>query len=171
MTYKTHLSTALVITLPIMTTTNTLEVASIAALSLGCFFLDIDEPNSWIGRRTRGVSDLINRIFGHREITHSIIGLTIIAGCAMLLVHFTPLPAMASIYFIAGCTLHLVTDSFSKSGVKWLWPKKKRFQSGFNKIYYITGGVVEKIVFTATLIFLAWYFYNFVEMDVLVWVR
>jgi len=151
-TYKTHLATALAVTLPVMIITNTLEISAIAAVSLGCLAPDIDEPRSWIGRRTRGLSDFIGRMFGHRGMTHSIIGLavaTLFVGIPVL--HFE-FPHMPLIYFALGYFLHLLSDSFSKSGIPWLWPLKKRFQSGRGKFYYITGDRRETIVFAISLI-------------------
>ncbi|WP_251647980.1 metal-dependent hydrolase [Niallia sp. MER 6] len=59
MQYKTHLSTSLVV-------------------ALGAVFPDIDEPYSWIGSRTRGISDLIKGFFGHRGLKHSLMGLFIV---------------------------------------------------------------------------------------------
>ncbi len=40
---------------------------------VGALLPDIDEPNSSIGRKTIGLSNILNIIFGHRGITHSLL--------------------------------------------------------------------------------------------------
>ena len=72
MKYKTHLTTSLAVALPVLASTGNLTVGNVIAVSFGALLPDIDEQHSWIGRRTRGVSDLMNTVFGHRGITHSI---------------------------------------------------------------------------------------------------
>ncbi|MBJ8096487.1 metal-dependent hydrolase, partial [Bacillus cereus] len=47
-------------------------------VSFGALLPDIDEQQSWIGRKTRGVSDLLNPVIGHRGITQSLLGLVLV---------------------------------------------------------------------------------------------
>ena len=156
MTYKTHLLTSLVVALPVMAATDTLAVGNIAALSLGAILPDIDEPGSWIGRRTRGISDLMKRIFGHRGLTHSLIAVGVVTLLMLSLTVFLSLPLAVVIAFVTGYFLHIFEDSFSKSGVAWLLPfKPRKFQSGFGKVYYTTGGLMEWIFFGCMVIALA----------------
>lgn len=155
MQYKTHLTTSLAITLPIMVSTNTLTLGNIAAMSLGALFPDIDEPHSWIGCRTRGISDLLNSFFGHRGITHSLPGLTLVLLTLVLMVSILDFNASTAVYFILGYALHLVEDSFSKSGIKWLTPfSDTQFYSGMGVIYYTTGSIIENFIFLTTVIIL-----------------
>ncbi|MBU4643267.1 metal-dependent hydrolase, partial [Bacillus toyonensis] len=54
---------------------------------------------------------------------------------------------------VFGYCLHIIEDSFSVSGVKWLLPfSKKRYQSGFHVISYRTGGWAEMGVFLISVI-------------------
>lgn len=99
MQYRTHLATSLVVSLPIMATTDTLTVASITAVGLGAVFPDIDEPHSWIGCRTRGISDFLNKVFGHRGITHSLLGILIVFLTIVLMVNLSEFRALTGLFF------------------------------------------------------------------------
>jgi len=131
-----------------MAVTDTFAVGAIAAVALGSLFPDIDEPNSWIGKRTMGISKVMNWLFGHRGITHSLFGALAIAAIFMLIANIFTVPAIVFAYFMMGYLLHLFGDSFSKSGVPWLLPFcKKNYQSGFGYVYYVTGKSSEMAVF------------------------
>lgn len=154
MQYRTHLTTSLAISLPIMGATGTLSIGSIGALALGTVFPDIDEPHSWIGSRTRGVSDVIHLIFGHRGLTHSLVGLILAFLTVLLMATLTSFNLMTGMYFVIGYGLHLIEDSFSKSGVKWLLPlTDKSFQFG-NGFYYTTGGFIENLILLGSVVIL-----------------
>jgi len=155
MQYRTHFVTSLAVSLPLMTSTETLSIGSVVALGLGAVFPDIDEPHSWIGCRTRGLSDILNKIFGHRGLTHSLFGLIIVFLTITLMVTLTHFKAVYGLYFMIGYGLHLIEDSFSKSGIKWLLPlSKKNFQSGIGVFYYRTGSMVENLIFIGTVLIL-----------------
>ncbi|MEC3226116.1 metal-dependent hydrolase [Bacillus thuringiensis] len=147
MKYKTHITTSLAVALPVLASTGNLTVGNVIAVSFGALLPDIDEQHSWIGRRTRGVSDLMNTVFGHRGITHSLLGLVLVLIPILFAVGMTPLSFTNGMCIFAGYFLHLVEDSFSKKGIKWLLPlSNKTFQSGFNIIYYSYNGIAEKII-------------------------
>ncbi|MGG4263753.1 metal-dependent hydrolase [Peribacillus simplex] len=155
MQYRTHLATSLVVTLPIMAATDTLAIGSIAAVALGAVFPDIDEPHSWIGCRTRGISDVLNKVFGHRGITHSLVGILVVFLTIVLMIGLTDFKAILGLYFILGYILHIVEDSFSKSGVKWLTPlSDQSFQSGMGVVWYRTGSIVENFIFLGSVLIL-----------------
>lgn len=143
----------MVIALPVLAFTDALTVTNIAAVGLGALLPDIDEPNSFIGRRTRGVSDLIHAVFDHRGMTHSLVGIAFTSILMLLLANFTPIPFITALCVVFGYCLHIIEDSFSVSGVKWLLPfSKKRYQSGFHVISYRTGGWAEMGVFLISVI-------------------
>lgn len=54
------------------------------AVALGSLLPDIDEPNSLLGEKTLGVSNLIQSIFGHRGFTHSLC-FVVLLGILLLL--------------------------------------------------------------------------------------
>uniref|UniRef100_UPI003F4912DD metal-dependent hydrolase n=1 Tax=Bacillus multifaciens TaxID=3068506 RepID=UPI003F4912DD len=157
MQYRTHLTTSFAVCLPILAATGTLTAGNVIAVGIGALLPDIDEPHSWIGRRTRGVSDLMNGVFGHRGITHSLFGIALVLIPIIFAVGMTPLPFITGMCVLAGYCLHLIEDSFSISGIKWLLPlSNKRFQSGLHLIYYRTGGIAEfGILIVSTLILMA----------------
>ncbi len=155
MQYKTHIAVSLVIGLPVMEATDTLSVSAVLALTLGATFPDVDEPHSWIGRRTRGISDFIHALFGHRGITHSLMGLLFISLVTLLLTNIVGINVLFGVYFVLGYALHLLEDSFSKSGIAWLQPfKKKKYKSGLGVVYYKTGGLVEKLILVISVLVL-----------------
>jgi len=157
MTYKTHFATSLSVGLPIMDATGTVGVGAIVALALGALLPDIDAPGSWIGRRTRGLSDLSGKLCGHRGITHSLVAVAFIALLTVPLILFLSLSIPVVVALVGGYFLHLAGDSFSKSGIAWLRPFSKRnYQSGFRRVYYNTGSGVEMIVLVVASLFLAW---------------
>ncbi|ARJ25794.1 hypothetical protein B7492_32685 (plasmid) [Bacillus mycoides] len=147
MKYKTHLTTSLAVALPVLASTGNLTVGNVIAVSFGALLPDIDEQHSWIGRRTRGVSDLMNMVFGHRGITHSLFGLVLVLIPILFAIGMTPLSFTNGMCILAGYFLHLVEDSFSKKGIKWLLPLSNRnFQSGFHVFYYSYNGIAEKMI-------------------------
>lgn len=155
MLYKTHLATSLALALPIMATTNTLSIGSIAALSLGLAFPDIDEPYSYIGCRTRKISNILNKIWGYKGIAHSLFGLILVSLTLGLMINIIHFNAVVGSYFILGYALHLVQDSFSKVGIRWFWPfSDYKFHSGKEIVYYTTGGKIEKLILIVSILIL-----------------
>ncbi|WP_208558935.1 metal-dependent hydrolase [Marinilactibacillus kalidii] len=153
MRYKTHLATTLAITLPVMDSAQALTMSGVALLAVGAVFPDIDEPNSYIGRRLKGVSGGVKGLFGHRGLTHSLVGLIAISYLFYIIAQWLSFPVELIQWFSLGYLAHLIEDSFSKKGIAWLQPfSKKSFQSGFKIIYYSTGGLAEQVIFFVSLV-------------------
>jgi inner membrane protein len=97
-------------------------------LFLGSLLPDIDHPQSYLGRRTIPLSVLINKCFGHRGFTHSILSLTLLGVASAVWWGSNPL-------FFGGLLIgyfsHLLGDMTTVSGIPLLYPKKKRY--GFVK--------------------------------------
>jgi len=150
MRYRTHIASTLAIGVPLLIHTNSFTIASAAALTVGSVFPDIDEPHSYIGARTRGISDIIGGVFGHRGITHGLAGLIISTLTLFIANRFFGFNNAVVFWFGFGYLAHLIEDSFSKSGVAWLQPlSKDSLQFGFNKLYYVTGSLVETVIMYA----------------------
>ncbi|PGZ34560.1 hypothetical protein COE50_06105 [Bacillus anthracis] len=169
MQFRTHLTTSLAVALPVLAVTDTLTLTNITAVCLGALLPDIDEPNSFIGQRTRGVSDLIHAVFDHRGMTHSLVGIAVTSILMLLIAGVTPLSFITALCVIFGYCLHIIEDSFSVSGVKWLLPfSKKRYQSGFHVISYRTGGWAEMGVFFVSIVLIGmemkWFGMNHLQM-------
>lgn len=147
MLYKTHLAATYALALPLLASTDSLTVGNLIAVGIGSLFPDIDHPKSFIGNRTRGISDGIGFLFGHRGLAHSILGVLFFLFASRSLISLLQLPYEWGIWFIAGYIAHLIEDSFSKNGVAWLQPVyNKRIQSGFKVVYYRTGKLGETIL-------------------------
>lgn len=102
-------------------------------------FPDIDSKFSKVGKGK--IFRLIQIFLKHRGILHSFIFLL---GASLLLFLFFPIMALP---FFVGYGIHLISDSFTVSGIRLFYP--------LNTVYYSvikTGGSVEKIIFILFLI-------------------
>lgn len=116
---------------------------------------DIDHYRSKLGRLIPLISGPIYLTFGHRTITHSILGLvlmTVIGGVVG--------GAYGASLVAAGVVSHLLVDGISHSsryygrgnaGVPLLWPLPRRFGLRLVRV----GGIVEHLVVTPVLIIAA----------------
>lgn len=89
---------------------------------LGAALPDIDHPKSHLGRRFRVTSRFINRTFGHRTLTHSLV---FCFGVGYLLVQRNTSVGVGA---FCGILSHILLDMltpFSK-GVALFYPIKKR---------------------------------------------
>ena len=75
---KTHITTTLALGLPLMSLTNELTLVNVGVLAVGSLLPDIDHPSSYLGKRHKMVSGVTNKAFGHRVITHSLLGFILI---------------------------------------------------------------------------------------------
>lgn len=98
---------------------------------LGGVLPDIDHPNSTIGKKVKPLAKQINKIFGHRTITHApslyMLLLFIFLKC------MEKIPEEISIYlnyillglFVGVCS-HLIGDMFTKGGIPMFYPITKK---------------------------------------------
>jgi len=140
MTVSTHVSTALAwSSVAILIYSKTYGDISLdfitgfyTTLIFGVVFPDIDEPESWIGRRTIIISNIIKFIFGHRGFTHTLIFtiLLLIIGLIYIDIYIGLNSKMIYMLygFVAGVFLHIIGDAHTKGGVPLLLPfSKKKF--------------------------------------------
>lgn len=131
MRFKTHLAFGLLVAF---------VLKNYYSISMLCFFLvvllsvlaDIDLHTSFIGKRLKGLSYLIELFFKHRGFFHS---LWIPAILYLILVNYSLELA------IFGYLGHILLDLFTEKGVALLWPFL-RIKGEIN-----TGGLSEKIFF------------------------
>ncbi len=107
----------------------------------GSLIPDIDEPNSKIGSKVTGISKSTKAIFGHRTITHSLLGVIIFGLIVNHFVDLFSLPDFITTYFILGYLSHLLGDIFTISGVPLFYPLSKKYAIPIVK----TGGKMERI--------------------------
>lgn len=123
--------------------TNTpLIISPLIICSLSALVPDIDEPKSKLGNKLKIISYPIKIIFGHRTITHSLIGLILISVVGYLFIPFYQ-------FIILGYLSHLIADLLSDYGIPIFYPiSKERF---FFQIFK-TGGIRENIFFLTLLV-------------------
>jgi inner membrane protein len=117
MRFRTHLAFGVFVSVAFASLTQISDkwIFSLGLL-LGSVLPDLDLQTSWIGRRVRPVSWLFNTLLGHRGILHSIWALIPIAALC-----WVSMPMLA-IGFVTGFISHLLIDSTTTKGIRWLWP-------------------------------------------------
>ncbi|WP_396388742.1 metal-dependent hydrolase [Cytobacillus firmus] len=83
------------------------HIGYVIGLTFGSLLPDIDEPNSYIGKRSFGLASYVKRKYGHRGITHSLF----IWSLLSLICSFYPSPFTIGISL--GYIFHLIGDFFS----------------------------------------------------------
>lgn len=148
------------------------------ALSIGAIFPDIDEPNSMLGKKTLGISNLLKAIFGHRGFTHSLIFVSLLA---LLLFSLSFIPSIQSLTlfspplillcisgFILGCLLHILGDMMTYSGVPIFLPFNLKNYHTLPKILrFKTGGKMDYLIATFSLMLFAFINAELLGMDIL----
>lgn len=108
---------------------------------VGALLPDICHGGSTMGRMFPFVSKIINKLFGHRSFTHSLLFLFLVA---MLMDSIVPYKSITE-GLLLGMVSHFVLDMATKKGIKLFFPIKivVRFP-----LTTKTGGKVEKVVCT-----------------------
>ena len=112
---------------------------------------DIDIPTSKVGRPLYFLSVPLERRFGHRTITHSVIGVAILAVLASPLYFTYPLYFWA---IMGGYWSHIQIDMANIRGVDLFWPSSIRVvMPGKIKFRLEVGSKAEMIVLCSMLVF------------------
>jgi len=139
-----------------------------AANMVGGLAPDIDQPSAKLYSNIRGgsiLAKIIDPLLGsHRLLSHSILGLVLFGFLSRLLLDASKgvlLVNMDIVWwaFMIGFVSHLITDSFTKEGVPWLFPIPIRF--GIPPLRFLrlkTGGAMEKSVIFPGLLLINGYF-------------
>ena len=134
---------------------------------LGGLAPDIDQPTSSLWQRVRAGSilgRLVHPLFGgHRYISHSLVGIFLFGYITHLFgkaLGTVLLVDMNLVWwsFMIGYVSHLITDSFTRDGVPWLFPIP--INIGIPPLRFLrfkTGGVVEKSFVFPMLLFINGY--------------
>lgn len=148
MRYHTHVVTSLALGACIASYASfPFTIGYASGVVIGSVLPDIDEPKSFIGRRSLGVSNQVKKAYGHRGMTHSVLVWAVIAA-----VFIAQSPSLFTYGFIIGYLLHIVEDFFSVQGVPLFWPiQTKRYKSF---ITYRTAGLLEKLIYYASFVML-----------------
>lgn len=147
MTYKTHVSTGLTFSAVVFLLIYQIEfqplliIFLIIPTILGSSSPDLDTPTGELWDKIPAgsiLAKIINPIFvgGHRHLSHSLMGMIIIAALYLLLLKivFWTIPALNTINvnlvylsFIIGYGSHLFADLFTEMGVPLLFPLPYHF--------------------------------------------
>lgn len=151
MLWYTHIAigaAAGIYALPVVGATGKEALISIGISAAAALIPDIDAPYSAIGRKQPITSKTVNLVFGHRGVTHSLLGCAVAAALLKAVLpaaiwHFKK-------FLLAGYISHILADMLTPAGVPVLWPVKKRFRVPLAT----TGGFVEKIIFAVAAAFI-----------------
>lgn len=139
------------------------QPATLAAVlvgsSLAALLPDIDQPASVIWDKIPVVGHIAGHVtrevtFGHRNLTHSFLGATIIGGLLYWILSKFPdywgiNTSVVLISMIISYGIHLLADTFTVQGVPWLWPWQRNFgipPAPFEGIRIETGKWFENLV-------------------------
>lgn len=137
MTGRAHLMGGALIGVSFMINKNYSEgIPFIIGSMTGSVFLDIDSRNSKISNRLPVLSFMTRLFVGHRGIVHTpifIIILSIMIQCVSMVLH---IPEHFLLGFICGSFCHLLQDSMTRRGIRWLYPITNK---SFHILYLRSG--------------------------------
>lgn len=157
MVEKSHIATSLAISAAFSYAVSyPFTISFVVGVTLGSILPDIDHPKSFISRHSFGLGKVINKKFGHRGITHSLVTWAVLFTTLVL---FLPSPFTLGVGL--GYLLHIIEDYFSVSGVPLFLPfDQKRRKCPI----YKTSDKIEKIIFISALLFLLFIFITDVNL-------
>lgn len=119
-----------------------------SSLAIGAVFPDIDEPESWIGKRTIIISNVIKKLFGHRGMTHTLLSffLIIIASTLYSKTFLAEEYFFAAVGFSFGWLLHALGDGWTVGGVPYFLPFSKKKHHIVPKILQFKTNSMTEVV-------------------------
>ena len=124
-------------------------LAFVGASVIGSLLADIDHPKSTIGRLFRWLSKPINKIFGRRTITHSILSvLLLLLPTAIFYLQENTYLANIFLGLTVGHVSHLLLDLLNLKGITLFYPSKKRISLNLIKV-----GSYSEIISNCAMIF------------------
>lgn len=119
--------------------------ATLGAATVAAWVPDVDTPHSRAGWCVYPLALWLERRFGHRTITHSLVGTLIFALLCSPLLWLPSLsgsPALRGVWgaLLCGYVSHLMADAATKSGVPLAWPSRARWVFPGNEDFRIRTG-------------------------------
>ncbi|MBZ0159129.1 metal-dependent hydrolase [Candidatus Methylomirabilis sp.] len=154
MTASTHIAFSAVCWFVSVASANTApRIEHLAVAGFGSLLPDIDIPTSGIGRPFFPIARRINRLVGHRTLTHSLLGLLLFALLIL------PLYLLGyrgiSLALLLGYASHILLDQVNVMGVDLFWPGRLRAVLFLNERYRIAvAGKGEYILLCAMIVVL-----------------
>ena len=138
MMFKTHLAFSILVALLILIFFDIPnKIIFVFVIALSSSFPDIDSGKSKIGRKFPIISKIINLIFGHRKLFHSVF-IPLILFLALYTIGF-----YISLAIFIGYLTHLLGDSITNEGIMPFYPLSKFNISGLLK----TNSILEFLLF------------------------
>jgi inner membrane protein len=122
----------------------TLDLAFYAVL-FGSLFPDIDHPRALLPKHFTPFL-LVSKFTAHRGIVHSLIASIAFALAALGISLWLSSSSWVAFGFWFGYATHLIVDSMTKSGIKWLRPFSKQ---GYVNGPFRTGSLLEQVLFVS----------------------
>lgn len=147
---KSHVTTTLALSLPWLALSHQLNEVNVVVVCLGSLLPDIDHPKSYLGQKSRVVSEVTNKTFGHRGATHSLLAafLVLLVGLFCQRYYLPKFMGHVAFWLTWGYLCHLLEDGFSKLGIRWFYPfQKKPTNLLLGVVYYRTATWSEQIIF------------------------
>jgi len=134
MNYKTHINGGILVGLYVSIQMTNKSVMStgmfLTTAFVGSLLPDIDHRNSYIGKRVKTASKVINKFAGHRKLFHAPLFYLFLYSIALGMVT-NNLLRIGLNGLSLGILSHLVLDSFTIGGLPWFYPlSKKKFSLG-----------------------------------------
>ena len=134
----------------------TVPVAVVVAAIVGAEFPDIDQASSRLARRLGASGVLVGLVrpfmMGHRNLTHSVVGLVLVGLLMWWLRQFVPAwlrPDLLWQSFLVAYASHVAADWITTQGVPLLWPHQEMFgfpPDSLKRLRVNTGGFEEYLV-------------------------
>lgn len=139
--FRSHLVFGLFVSLVLLSLGKWYEV--LFFVLLGSLIPDIDFSRSKVGRKFGFISEVIEFVFGHRRLFHSLF-FAILLG---FLIYYLFNLRFGILFFI-GYLSHLVVDGLTKEGVRLFHPLKYKVKGVFR-----SGSVLESLFFLFFVVF------------------
>lgn len=127
-------------------------IAQYSVLAVGALLPDFDTQNSGFGRMIKPVSGAIERRFGHRTITHSLLGLLLVS------ILFSPLLLLSGNvwqWLLWGYATHLLLDTANITGVPLFYPNRLQFWTFHNRDWRVPYGSPKEFVWLSVICVMA----------------
>lgn len=132
-------------------------VCFVAGTALGAIFPDIDTKQSKISNRYPMISFITRLFVGHRGIIHTPVCLLALVIAFVVSRLIIPIPIPFFIGFVVGYLLHLMQDTFTRRGIRWLYPLSQKYYS----IIGIRNNGLGELVFSLAIYFAIMFLYIF----------
>lgn len=131
-------------------------IAIVLASIVGAEFPDIDQGSSRLSKKLGGAGFLLQLLkpftMGHRNLTHSILGIVLIGLLMSWLKNYVPdylRPDLLWLTFMVAYISHVAADFITTMGVPLLWPYQEMFgfpPDSLKRLRVNTGGFEEYLI-------------------------